>query len=134
MDPVLEEAGRQRERDWEALLRTAGLADLCRYDESAGEVSTSWEMFARRCAELTPGQAAYGREIDVQGVLGGFDVAGRVDFVLVRWEGDRPLLRLVECKASRKDKTYQRVQLALYRLLVRRLDGGRGRWSRAGEQ
>ncbi|MDQ2687058.1 MAG: hypothetical protein M3Y28_04245, partial [Armatimonadota bacterium] len=40
MDPVLEEAGRKRERDWEACLRAAGLMDLCRYSERPGDECT----------------------------------------------------------------------------------------------
>lgn len=121
MDPVLAEAGRRREHDWEEHLRADGLADLCRYEERPGVDFTPWETFALRCASLTPGQQAYGREIEVTGDVGGFHVAGRIDFALVRWDGERPTLRLVECKASRKDRTYQRVQLALYRVLVQGL-------------
>src|SRR5207244_3077216 len=45
----------------------------------------------------------------------------RVDFVLLLWEGDRPRLRLVECKASRKDRSYQRVQACLYKIIVESL-------------
>ncbi len=37
------------------------------------------------------------------------------------WENNEPKLRLVECKASRKDRTYHRVQVALYWMLVRQL-------------
>jgi hypothetical protein len=69
-------------------------------------------------------QAAYGREIDVRGVIGGFEVRGRIDFVLLMWrDGGRPYLRLVECKASRRDRTYHRIQLVLYRLIVQELLG-----------
>ena len=121
MDPVLAEAGRRREREWESCLQAAGLADLCRYGERPGEEATPWDLFAQRCAEVRPGQAAYGREIEVGGGAGAFHLSGRIDFVLLRWDGERPVLRLVECKASRKDRTYQRVQLALYRMLVRPL-------------
>ena len=118
MDPVLAEAGREREREWEGHLRAAGLTDLCRYEERPEAKSTSWETLAGRAACLPPGAEGYGREIDVLGDIGAFRVAGRIDFALIRWEGGRPRLRLVECKASRKDRTYQRVQLVLYRILV----------------
>ena len=37
------------------------------------------------------------------------------------WENNQPKLRLVESKASRKDRTYHRVQVALYQMLVRQL-------------
>ncbi len=36
----------------------------------------------------------------------------------MRWDNGTPVLRIVECKASRKDKTYHRMQIAAYRLMV----------------
>ena len=64
---------------------------------------------------------AYGREIEVLGTFGAFDVNGRMDFVLVLWDCGAPRLRIVEAKASRKDRTYHRIQLALYLLVLRQL-------------
>jgi len=121
MDPVLQEAGRKREREWEERVRAAGLTDLCCYEDRPGVESTPWSFFAAAAATVAPGTAAYGREIEVEGELGAFRVSGRIDFALLLWEGDRPRLRIVECKASRKDRTYHRVQLVLYRMLLRRL-------------
>ena len=123
MDPVLAEAGRRREQEWEGHLQGAGLADLCRYADRSGEESTPWDTLAKRAAELGPGNSGYGREIEVAGDIGAFRVSGRMDFVLILWQDGRPRLRIVECKASRKDRTYQRVQLALYRILVSQLLG-----------
>ncbi|MBV9851825.1 MAG: AAA family ATPase [Armatimonadetes bacterium] len=117
MDPALEEAGRAREREWEGRLARAGLRDL---GDGPDAEATPWDVFAARVAGLGPGQEAFGREVEVSGQLGAFQVIGRIDFALLLWRGGTPTLRLVECKASRKDKTYQRVQLALYRNLVRR--------------
>ena len=121
MDPVLAESGRQREREWEGHLRTAGLTDLSRYADRPNEESTAWEMLAERAVGLTGGGEGYGREIEVAGDIGAFRVVGRIDFALILWKGGRPRLRIVECKASRKDRTYQRVQLVLYRILVGQL-------------
>ncbi len=121
MDPVLAEAGKAREREWEQAVQEAGLVDLCRYDEHPGEEETPWEVFAGRAATLRPRREAYGREIAVIGEIGGFRVAGRIDFVLLLRQGGKLRLRLVECKASRKDRTYHRIQLVLYRLLVRQI-------------
>ena len=121
MDPVLAESGRRREQEWEGHLRVAGLTDLSRYAERPDEESTAWEMLAERVAGLTGGGEGYGREIEVAGEIGAFRVVGRIDFALILWKGGRPHLRLVECKASRKDRTYQRVQLVLYRILVSQL-------------
>ena len=117
MDPVLEEAGRAREREWERWLTQAGLRDI---GEGPEVEATPWEVFAGRVAELKVGEAAFAREVEVSGELGAFRLVGRIDFALLLWRDGKPLLRLVECKASRKDKTYQRVQVALYRQLVRR--------------
>ena len=117
MDPVLEEAGRAREREWEQRLTGAGLRDL---GDGPDVEATPWDAFAVRVADLAPGKAAFAREVEVSGDLDTFAVVGRIDFALILWRDGGPVLRLVECKASRKDKTYQRVQLALYRKLVRR--------------
>jgi predicted RecB family nuclease len=65
--------------------------------------------------------SAYGREVEVTGVLGPFEVNGRMDFLLVLWDRGTPRLRIVEAKASRKDRTYHRIQLALYLLMLRQL-------------
>ena len=70
---------------------------------------------------ISSGQRAYGREISVEADEGAFQIKGQIDFVLILWEADRPKLRIVECKASRRDRTYHRVQVALYRMLVRQL-------------
>src|SRR5579859_7978993 len=57
LDPVLQEAGHQREREWEDSLRGSGLVDLCRYDEHLGEEKTPWEVFIERAQTLEAGQA-----------------------------------------------------------------------------
>jgi hypothetical protein len=44
-----------------------------------------------------------GREIELTGTFGAFEVNGRMDFVLVLWDRGTPRLRIVEAKASRKD-------------------------------
>ena len=121
MDPVLAEAGKEREREWEGHLQAAGLTDLCRYSDRPDDKSTPWKMLVQRAGALSLGIEGYGREIEVLGDIGAFHVVGRIDFALIRWESGRPRIRLVECKASRKDRTYQRVQLVLYRILVTRL-------------
>ena len=41
------------------------------------------------------------------------------------WANGRPRVCQVECKASRRDRTYHRIQVALYRMLVRRMLHGR---------
>lgn len=122
LDPVLQESGRIRESRWEESLRRGGLTDLTRYTDRPAEAkATPWPEFTAQLAALPAGEQAFGREIQVSAPLGGFQIEGRIDFVLVLWRNGRPYLRLVECKASRRDRTYHRIQVALYRMLVREL-------------
>lgn len=122
LDPVLQKQGTLREDSWEEALQGAGFADLTRFGEKEGpDRHTDWSDFVAALAMLEPGQNAYGREIAVDADLAAFTLRGNIDFVLVLWREGRPLLRLVECKASRRDRTYHRVQVAIYRMLVRAL-------------
>ncbi|HTH11327.1 MAG TPA: AAA domain-containing protein [Acidovorax sp.] len=124
LDPVLRTAGADREDEVDDGLVADGFVDLTRFRvrrDAGEETRTSWTQFAEMLRLLEPGQLAFGREIDVEGFVGAFEVLGRIDFVIVEWRDLTPQVRLVECKASRKDKTYQRIQAAVYRLLVRAL-------------
>ncbi len=125
IDPVLEEAGREHEKRWEDYLKRSGLADVTGFSSKPAatphkDKKTEWSDFASRinAINLTNGQMAYGREIAVSGSIGAFDVDGRIDFVIVMWRDGRPRLRLVESKASRRDRTYHRIQVTVYRMLV----------------
>ncbi|MDP9438851.1 MAG: AAA family ATPase, partial [Actinomycetota bacterium] len=123
LDPVLQEVGKRREDEWEASLKGAGFDDLTQQhselEEGGGELS--WDAFVEGLQGLEAGREAYGREVKLAAELGAFRVEGRADFVLVLWREGRPRLRIVECKASRRDKTYHRVQVALYGMMVRRM-------------
>jgi hypothetical protein len=125
IDPVLQAAGRRYEDQWEQYLRRSGLQDATNYrgvptTTPNEDKKTSWEVFAGviNALNLTAGQSSYGREIEVDGEIGAFPVRGRIDFVLLLWENNRPRLRIVESKASRRDRTYHRIQVAIYRMLV----------------
>jgi hypothetical protein len=122
LDPVLQAEGRKREEEWEASLQEAGLADLtveARPDDENGP--PTWSMFRAAVTAVLPGQDAYGREVALSTQIGAFELQGRVDFLLLLWRDGRAVLRLVECKASRRDRTYQRLQVCLYLLMVARL-------------
>jgi len=122
LDPVLQEVGRTAEDKWEAALRGRGLADLSRLSErTPGQRTTSWTEFRPLIESLGSGTSAYGREVEVAGRIGAFDLSGRIDFFVVLWNGGTPRIRIVEGKASRKDRTYHRIQLAAYIVLLRRL-------------
>ncbi|UJB68549.1 PD-(D/E)XK nuclease family protein [Acaryochloris sp. 'Moss Beach'] len=122
MDPVLQEAGKLRENAWEKQLQASGLVHIESSDsEGDAQDSLAWDDFIAQLTKLNPGQNAYGREVTIKSTLEGFEIEGRMDFALLLWEGDTPRLRIVECKASRKDRTYHRIQVAVYQMLVRQL-------------
>ncbi|NES02934.1 MAG: hypothetical protein F6K22_08800 [Okeania sp. SIO2F4] len=123
LDPVLEEEGRRRENEWETSLQKDGFFDLTKMSKESDEENkaTEWNEFVEKLKNLPEKQKAYGREISIEGDLGEFYISGKIDFVVLLWENDEPKLRLVEGKASRKDRTYHQVQVALYQILVRQL-------------
>jgi hypothetical protein len=53
-------------------------------------------------------------EVTISGEIEGVTVSGRIDF-LARISGT---IHIIECKASMQDKTYQRIQAAIYALLL----------------
>lgn len=122
IDPVLQESGRLREEVWERQLQDSGIVHI----EPSGEEGESygnleWDDFVAQLTTLSPGQNAYGREVRISSTLEGFRIEGRMDFVLLLWDVNIPKLRVVECKASRKDRTYHRIQVAVYRMLIQQL-------------
>ncbi|MGK7875375.1 MAG: AAA domain-containing protein [Xenococcaceae cyanobacterium] len=118
LDPILEEAGRLNEQQWSESLIKRNFTPLTANSEQLKPVATTWHDFTENLADVRVGESAYGREIRICGEIGKFELSGQIDFVLLLWEGDTPKLRLVEGKASRKDRTYHRIQIALYQLLV----------------
>jgi len=138
LDPVLQEAGRNRENDWQRTLDDNGFRNIgdgiprvttqgslpssVTQQTQSLTASTSWSDFISGIRDLPIGSPAYCREVEVAGTMGAFYVKGKVDFVLVLWNDEnRPYLRLIECKASRRDRTYHRVQVAIYRKLAQGL-------------
>ncbi len=127
LDPVLQQSGNEAEDAWQEQLREAGYRELAPAetveieDGAVGPHRTPWLDFAQVAEDLERGELAYGREILVEGVIGDFPVEGAIDFVLIEWDGQRPKLRLVEGKSSRKDRTYHRIQVACYRMLLRQM-------------
>ena len=123
LDPVLQQEGRKREDEWGASLDEAGLLHLtpAAMPPDGDDDPPSWLAFAAAASSLDEGQQAYAREVRLEGNLGAFHVQGRADFLLLLWRDGRPVLRVVECKASRRDRTYQRLQVALYSELLKLL-------------
>lgn len=118
LDPVLQAVGEEAEDAWERALAARGVRPMSSASDPAAG-SMTWADFALALSSATPGMPAYSREVQVSGRVGCFDLEGRMDFVLLLWDGDVPRLRIVEGKASRKDRTYHRIQLAAYMLLIR---------------
>lgn len=121
IDPVLQEAGKQRENSWELSLQNRGLTDLTNFSAHPEPVSTVWSEFATSLSSVPVGNSAYGREISLHANLGAFGINGQLDFIVVLWNGSQPRLRIVECKASRRDRTYHRIQVTLYRMMLGRI-------------
>lgn len=117
LDPVLMLAGQKREDEWGQALLDAGFVDL-----GAGEDPDApylpWERLLELAAAVPPGTPAFGRQVRLEATVGAFDVVGNVDFLLLLWHDGVPHVRLVECKASRRDQTYHQCQVALYRLML----------------
>lgn len=118
LDPVLQDVGRATEQQWERALALQGVQPLrAATDDDAQTVA--WDDFRAALATAVPGRPVYCREVEVEGTIGSFSIGGRMDFVVLLWDGEQPRLRIVEGKASRKDRTYHRIQLAAYLLLIR---------------
>lgn len=125
MDPVLAEHGKQSEEAWALDLEALGFVqlDIERDQEHKGR-GAPWEVFVEMANALPKGQPCFAREVQITETLGAFELHGRIDFALILWENGQPRLQLVECKASRKDRTYQRMQVVVYRMMVQKmLDG-----------
>jgi hypothetical protein len=123
LDPVLEVEGRKREDEWEKSLQKKFKPIISNEEVNEKEnfISTEWSNFVAGLERISSCENYYAREVSITGDLGQFTVSGQIDFVTVFWEKGEPKLRLVECKASRKDRTYHQVQIGLYRLIVRQL-------------
>jgi hypothetical protein len=74
LDPVLEEEGRRREKEWETSLQKDGLLDLTQISQiSEQDKATGWNEFVQKLQNLSVQQKAYGREISIEGNLGEFN-------------------------------------------------------------
>lgn len=122
LDPVLQEVGRNAEDRWETALQQHGLQDLTQIAERPSDQRyVNWSEFRRMLADLPEGTAAYGREVELEAPIGRFLFGGRIDFFVVTWDRGTVRVRIIEGKASRKDRTYHRLQLAGYLMVIRRL-------------
>src|SRR4051812_36043145 len=78
LDPVLQAVGRAAEDRWEAALRADGFVDLLRSGEpELGQRELLWDEFRAGLEALPADVAVYGREIELRGTFGSFQVIGR---------------------------------------------------------
>jgi hypothetical protein len=126
LDLALKRTGFAREDEWEAQLMNAGafrIENEGSFIDSDFSLKTPkeilWDDFVDRLSTVSDDRLCYGRQVTVVGSIGAFDVSGRIDFVLIRWEEGKPRLVIIECKSSRRDRTHHRIQVALYRMLIR---------------
>jgi len=116
LDPVLSMSGRNREAEVEAALSQRM---RCLNPSIEGEENNMrWSGLLSALRTLEQGEECFAREVEIDRRIGKYLITGRMDFVILTWKEQRPVLRIVECKASRKEKTYHRIQLAAYRLMV----------------
>jgi len=116
LDVVLQEKGELAENEWTQSLIDAGFSRIASEDE-ATKVDTVFEALL----DLSVGESIFAREVEIRASIEGFHVSGRIDFLLLLWRNGSPVLRIVETKASRKDQTYQRIQIACYSLMIEKL-------------
>lgn len=138
LDPVLQLKGDLLEDRWADTLQDEGLTELVapeqrqieRYISQDVDEGTqqddhdsqiSFGEFRAVAREIEGGSNTFAREVEIEGQIGVFDVTGRVDFAIVRWDDGDPQLRVVETKSSRKDKTNHRIQVATYKLILDQL-------------
>jgi hypothetical protein len=122
IDPVLQASGRAREDELAQELANAGFSHITRHRyEPTNHAYPQWTDFVHELENLTAGQKAFAREVQVRGILGQFIVSGRIDFLILYWRNGLPVLRISEAKASRRDKSFHRIQAALYLMLIRQM-------------
>lgn len=121
IDPVLQEHGKMREEQWALRLVDHGFRALQKPANAPKIHSVTvfpWNDFLDALVTVEPGERVFADEVVVEAQLGAFHLQGRVDFIVLDWSEGQPRLTLAECKASRRDKTYQRLQVVLYRMLI----------------
>lgn len=116
LNPILATRGREREGQLSAAI--AQSMELLNPGDEAEEMRMAWTDYLRRVGDLPAGTDCFAREVEIEGTVGEFVLSGRMDFLILRWKDGVPHLRIVECKASRRDKTYHRIQLAAYRIML----------------
>jgi len=113
-DPAYQEVGLRSEETVRNLLKKHG------FQRARGLLDEStWPRWLEEVKKAHPGRALYAREVEISGEVGAFSLKGRIDFVLLLWENGAPKVRVLELKASRRNRSHHYIQLALYASLVK---------------
>jgi hypothetical protein len=109
LDPYLKSMGDAHENEFRGQLTTnLGLLSLCCSVKSCAKDGDPLTCFLEKT------ENGFCCEVTISGEIEGVTVSGRIDF-LVRIQGT---IHIIECKASMHDKTYQRIQAAIYAILL----------------
>jgi CRISPR/Cas system-associated exonuclease Cas4 (RecB family) len=113
-DPAYQEVGLRLEETVRNLLEQRG------FQPAQGLLEEpTWPRWLEEVKKADPGRKLYAREVEISGQVGAFSLKGRIDFVLLLWENGVPKVRVLELKASRRNRSHHYVQLALYASLVK---------------
>lgn len=143
IDPVLQKEGDKREKEWANKLESQGFSNLNknhpnrltrRQKQGETEEWFEWPDFIDLLQSLSVGEEVFAREVKVVGYIGKFKIKGRIDFAILRWEGRKPILRIVETKGSRKERTSHRIQIVIYQYLIEQLVSKPIREKQKGEE
>lgn len=113
LDPETQRVGRLREDQLKEYLERNDYVEIPRPEEA-----WTLEQLTAAAANLEPRRNYFAREVSLTGVLGVFELVGRLDYLLLTHIAGSYALRIVEVKMSRKDQTYHRIQVAAYQLLL----------------
>lgn len=120
INPILIEAGRSAEEKVSYILeKKYDIKFLSYTKKSRGVDFTDWDSFINYLKNAEEGRDVFMREVEVSHDEGTFTLHGQMDFVILRWISGQPVIRILECKSSRKDKTYHKIQLASYVLMIK---------------
>lgn len=113
LDPETQRVGRLREDQLKEYLEQNDYVEIPRPQEA-----WTLEQLTSVAENLEPGRNYFAREVSLNGLLGAFELVGRLDYLLLTHIAGSYALRIVEVKMSRKDQTYHRIQVAAYQLLL----------------
>ncbi|RKF31928.1 hypothetical protein BCY89_17415 [Sphingobacterium siyangense] len=120
IDPVLQQSGKIKEDQWEKSLLDQGFINIGSGDNLGIDHSLDdiFNIVKERQKDLEKG--LFIREVNISGLIDQFNIRGRIDFLIFYLEEGKLQIKIVECKASRRDRTYHRVQVCVYQILLKK--------------